>query len=142
MRGDDQGCGGIEIMTREEILEAALLGYSLANTQLCGVDLSKAKRTNFSVADMKHVSLRRANLEGANMSGAASNSGQSTARVIGANLQRADVREANLRGSVLVRVRFDYADLRGADFRNANITRMSLQGALYDEGAFDNSISV
>ena len=76
------------------------------------------------------------------MSGAASNSGQSTARVIGANLQGADVREANLIGSVLVRVRFDYADLRGADFRNANITRMSLQGALYDEGAFDNSISV
>ena len=57
-------------------------------------------------------------------------------------MHSADLRGADLRKSILVRVRFDYADLRGANFAGANMTRVSLIGSKYDVTAFDEAINV
>ena len=40
------------------------------------------------------------------------------------------------------RVNLNNTDLRGANFIEANLTRVSLQGAKYDFDAFDKSINV
>ena len=82
------------------------------------------------------------NLQGANLSGAASNSGQSTSRVIGANLQGAVARYANFERAIMERVNLNNTDLRGANFFETNMTRVSLQGSKYDIDAFDKSINV
>ena len=76
------------------------------------------------------------------MSGAASNSGQSTSRVIGANMQGAIARFTNFQKAIMERVNLNNTDLRGANFIEANLTRVSLQGAKYDFDAFDKSINV
>ena len=57
-------------------------------------------------------------------------------------MHKADLRGADLRESILVRVKFDYADLRGANFAGANMTRVSLIGSKYELSAFDEAINV
>ena len=42
----------------------------------------------------------------------------------------------------MVRVRLNYANLTGAMFEGANMTRVQLQGAIYEVGAFDNALNV
>ena len=91
---------------------------------------------------MRAVTLDSADLSWANLSGAASNSGQSTKRVIGANLHGASARKANFKGAIMVRVRLNYADLTGAVFDGANMTRVQLQGAIYEVGTFDKALNV
>ena len=81
-------------------------------------------------------------MRGSNLSGAVSTSQQTTSRVFGANLHKADLRGADLRESILVRVKFDYADLRGANFAGANMTRVSLIGSKFELSAFDEAINV
>jgi hypothetical protein len=111
-----QGKGGnggrIEALRELNDDKVALIGVDASTAYLVGLNLEKARarRANFSHADMRDAHFYRAGLEDATLDWA--------------NFRGADLRECNLTGSSL-----DDADLFGANLTGANLDRVSLNRA-------------
>jgi uncharacterized protein YjbI with pentapeptide repeats len=98
-------------------LSTDLSGVDLSGIPLKRVQLGKSNlsKTKFVQSELGFACLREANLEGANLQ---------EADLRSANLQRAILREANLTSSYLRE-----ADLQGANLQNANLKGADLRGA-------------
>ena len=84
--------------------------------------LERHKKWLAGEAGVQRANLSRANLRGADLRGA----NLSRANLIGANLSGANLSEADLRSADLSGANLSEADLRGADLRGANLSRANL----------------
>jgi hypothetical protein len=111
---------------------ADLRGVILSETDLCGVELSRAFLSGANLrgallrkAGMRAIDLNRADLRGADLRWA-----DLCAAVLSkAILSGADLQEAVLRGAVLTEADLRGADLRGADLTWTDLRRVDLSGA-------------
>ncbi len=93
--------------TREEVIESVAKGKALERADLRDLSLDKA--------NLENANLRRADLEGTNFEEA--------------NLRKANLASASLRDGFLIRANLEGASLRGADLEGANLEGANLTDA-------------
>lgn len=107
-----------KILKRAEFSRATIRGGTFSDSTLTRSHFNRAKlwKVSFANADLRYADFSNANLQGVNFSGA--------------SLQYASFRGAVFGGSSGIPVVFDQANLAGADFRDAELTNLSLEHAL------------
>lgn len=115
-------------------------GANLKQVALISAKASQVILTGASLqsADLRNANMFKANLEGADLSGAVIGIDDNDVAAfndewLGANLERANFRYADLTDSIL-----NLADLRNADLRGANLTRASFTGASVEGAKIDH----
>ncbi len=114
-------------MLKADLTGANLKDAKLFQAQLVGAVLDQADFTNARVAsDLSRASIKGARFVGASLGADMQNQSMGLMRGV---LKKADLEGADFTDADLSRVDFEFASLKGVDFTRANLMRASLGGA-------------